>query len=174
MERVLAAGYRRPGLLTLKRQENSMVKLHIAAFLAYQNELAPENRVGLMNGDSMEGEAIRAWFDEHRPDVILTTNFPAQLHFEEAGIRVPQDVALVSLLRWDEQVGIAGVRPGFERLGTVAVNILVSMLQHDERGEPVDRTTVELEGRWVDGESMPLAQSRKPKARSVVKSRRPG
>lgn len=156
VERVLAAGYRRPGLLTLHRQEDATVRLHIAAFLAYQEELPSEDRVALMNSPTMTPAKIRSWFDEQKPDVILTTNYPAMIHLKEAGIRVPQDVALVSLSRWDDEVGIAGVMPGFERLGTVAINQLVSLLQHDERGVPTNCTTLELEGRWTDGPSMPL------------------
>lgn len=157
LERVLAAGYRRPGLLTLHRQEDAMVRLHVAAFMAHQEELPATERVRLMNSPVMTPATIRAWFDEQRPDVILTTNYPAKIHLAEAGIRVPRDVALVSLLRWDEETGIAGVRPGFERLGTVAINQLVSLLQHDERGIPANCTTLELEGRWTDGPSMPSA-----------------
>ncbi|MDR1281688.1 MAG: LacI family transcriptional regulator [Opitutaceae bacterium] len=155
MEKVLATGYQRPGLLTLRSQEDAMVKLHVAAFLAHQQEMSPKNRVALMNSDAMNPKVIRTWFDEQKPDVILTTNYPARLHFAERGIRIPDDVALVSVLRWDDEKGIAGVRPGMERLGTTAVNLLASQLQHDERGIPESCTTVELEGRWVDDASMP-------------------
>jgi DNA-binding LacI/PurR family transcriptional regulator len=165
VERVLAAGYGRPGLLTLHRQEDAMVRLHVAAFMAFQEELPPENRVRLMNSPVMTPATIRTWFDEQRPDVILTTNYPAKIHLAEAGIRVPRDVALVSLLRWDEEAGIAGVRPGFERLGTVAINQLVSLLQHDERGIPENCTTVELEGHWTNGASMPARKRVREKPR---------
>lgn len=167
LERVLAAGYRRPGLLTYHRQENAMVRLHLAAFLAFQLELPPECQVPLLNTADMTGASIRAWFKREKPDVILTTNYPADIHFAEAGLRVPQDVALVSLLRWDTEKKMAGMRPGFERLGTVAVNQLVAKLQHDERGVPADCTTVELEGRWVDGASMP-SRPKRPRAGKLV------
>lgn len=168
LERVLAAGYRRPGLLTYHRQENAMVRLHVAAFLAFQLELPPESQVPLLNTADMTGAHIRAWFEKEKPDVILTTNYPTDIHFAEAGLRVPRDVALVSLLRWDTEKKMAGMRPGFERLGTVAVNQLVAQLQHDERGVPANCTTVELEGRWVDGPSMPLLSKRRRGAVSVA------
>ena len=142
-----------------------MVRLHVAAFMAFQEELPPENRVALMNSATMTPEKIRAWFDEQKPDVILTTNYPAKIHLAEAGIRVPRDAALVSLLRWDEEAGIAGVRPGFERLGAVAINQLVSLLQHDERGIPENCTTVELEGQWTNGASMPARKRVRDKLR---------
>lgn len=102
MERVLGAGYRRPRLLTLHRQEDAMVRLHVAAFMAYQQKLAAGNRVRLMNSPQMTPASIRTWFDDQRPDVILTTNYPPNIHPRETGIRVPRDVALVSLLCWDE------------------------------------------------------------------------
>lgn len=155
MGKIFEAGYRRPGLLSLRRQEDAMGRGHVAAFLALQEEMSKEGRVALMNSPIMTPHVIRAWFDEQKPDVILTPNYPPKIHLKEAGIRVPEDVALVSLQRWDESAGIAGVRPGFERLGTVAINQLVSLLQHDERGVPANCTTLELEGRWMDGPSMP-------------------
>lgn len=167
MERALAAGYRRPGLLTLHRQEDAMVRLHVAAFMAFQEELPQDGRVALMNSATMTPDKIRDWFDAQKPDVILTTNYPAGIHLRKAGIRVPQDVALVSLLRWDEETGIAGVRPGFERLGTVAINQLVSLLQHDERGIPENCTTLELEGRWTDGPSMPNRSPGRPRGKAA-------
>lgn len=155
LERVAAAGYRRPGLLSLHRQENSMITLHAAAFMAYQMELPPAGRVAVLNSATMSPEHIRSWFDAEQPDVILTTNYPADEHLKEARLRVPKDVALVSLLRWDEKPGIAGVDPSFDRLGTEAINKLVSLLHHDQRGVPKNCTTLELEGLWVDGSSMP-------------------
>lgn len=155
IDRAWASGYRRPGLLTLARQENAMMNLHVAAYLAKQLTLPPSSRVALLNTEVMTPETVGEWFHSQKPDVILTTNYPAKIHFEKAGIRVPEDVALVSLLRWDDEEGIAGVKPGFERLGMVAINQLVSQLQHDEHGIPANCTTVELEGHWVSGPSMP-------------------
>lgn len=156
LEKAWASGYRRPGLLTYYPQEHAMMDLHVAAFLAKQRTLPPSSRVAVMDSPATTADAIGDWFRKERPDVILTTNYPAQIYMAEAGIRIPQDVALVSLIRGDDENGIAGVKPGFERLGAVAVDQLVSLLHHGKRGIPKDCTTVEMEGQWIPGASMPV------------------
>lgn len=69
--------------------------------------------------------------------------------------RAPRDVAWVKLLLWDESEDVAGVRPGYDRLGGAAVNLLAGQLQHDEFGVPENPTIVQVEGRWREGATLP-------------------
>ncbi len=158
LRKVAAAGYSRVGFVAGRTTEAAMENLHLAAFLAYQQDLAKARRVPPLLFVGKDGGVLRRWFDAHRPEVILSIErglpeLPAE------GLRVPEDVALVKLLLWDGNEGVAGVRPGYERLGGAAVNLLAGQLQHDDYGVPADPKIVQVEGRWCDGASLPVRSS---------------
>jgi LacI family transcriptional regulator len=153
LRHVTEAGYRRIGLV-VDKEEPTMENLHLAAFYVHQRALPVKQWIPACVSSGDIG-ALRAWFNRYRPDVILNADMPLQ-YLEKAGIRVPQDVALVSLLRWDDQAGIAGVLPGYERLGTSAINLLASQLHHNETGVPANPHIMLTEGSWIDGESLPV------------------
>lgn len=154
LRRVAEAGCVRVGFIALREAEAAMENLHLAAFLAYQQGIPAGGRVPPLVTDGRNPPAIRRWFEANRPDVILTTSTDVS-ELAEAGVRVPQDAAWVKLLLWNAGEGVAGVRPGYERLGAAAVNLLAGQLQHDESGLPADAKIVQVEGRWCDGASLP-------------------
>lgn len=160
LDRVEERGYRRPGLLAFRPQEVAMDNLHLAAFLAHRDDTKAPLRARPLVTSRMTPDTIRTWFDQEKPDVILTTNYPANLHFDQAGIRVPRDVALVSLGHYKDEPGLAGVLPGNERLGAVAVDLIVSQLHHGRPGIPTHAQTVRMDGCWRDGPSCPLKPAR--------------
>ncbi|MBC8041248.1 MAG: LacI family DNA-binding transcriptional regulator [Opitutaceae bacterium] len=141
-----AAGYSKIGFVAHREEEEAMENLHLAAFLAYQQGVAAKERVPPLLIEREEGEVLRRWFDAYKPEVVLTTS-P-----EVAELRVPW----VKLLLWDEGDAVAGVRPGYERLGAAAANLLAEQLLHDEFGVPEDAKIVQVEGRWCDGSSLPI------------------
>ncbi|MDF3055847.1 MAG: LacI family transcriptional regulator [Rariglobus sp.] len=159
LRKVAEAGYSRVGFAADRRSEAAMENLHLAAFLAYQQEIFPEaERVPPFFHDSDDGgEGFRRWFDAHRPGVVLSTVLGRD-ELSEAGLRVPEDVPLVRLLLWNPNEGMAGVRPGYERLGAAAVNLLTGQLQHDAYGVPADPKIVQVEGVWCDGASLPVGR----------------
>ena len=144
LQRVTDAGYSKIGFVAHRESEATMESLHLAAFLAWQQGVAEAERVPPLLVAREDTEAVRRWFDAQRPEVVLTTS-P-----DVTGLRVPW----VKLLLWDQGDDVAGVRPGYERLGAAAVNLLVEQLQHDELGVPADPKIVQVEGRWCDGDSL--------------------
>lgn len=156
LRKATEAGHTRVGLLVDRASEATMENLHLAAFLAYQEEIPAEDRVPVLwcEGGGRR-EALRAWCVAHRPQVILSTG-AGRRELEEAGLRVPQDVALTKLLLWDAADGVSGVRPGYDRLGAAAINLLAGQLQHDDYGVPADPKVVLVEGLWCDGGEVAL------------------
>lgn len=155
LKKVAELGYARVGLVVHRRGEAAMENLHLAAFLAYQHEISVADRVPVLYFEPRENaEPLRTWFHAHRPQVILSTT-AGRVDLAGAGLRVPEQVALVKLLLWDAHEGVAGVRPGYERLGAAAINLLAEQLQHDDYGVPVDAKIVQVEGRWCEGASLP-------------------
>lgn len=158
LQKVAERGERRVGLVVSKGSEALMEDLHLAAFLAYQQDLPATVRVPPLRCEKKSALELVEWFREHRPEVVLTTDLGVAA-FAEAGIRVPADTALVKLLLWTEDKAEAGVRPGYERLGGAAIDLLVGQLHRDEFGVPSDARIVQVEGRWCDGASLPLRSS---------------
>jgi len=158
LRKVIEAGYSKIGFVADHKAEATMDDLHLAAFLTHQNGIPKARRVPPLFWQNGGARDLRSWWDRHRPQVILST-LPGVAEFVAAGLRVPDDVALVKLLRWDAGEDVAGVRPGYERLGTAAVNLLAGQLQHDEWGVPDDPKIVQVEGRWCDGASLPVRSS---------------
>ena len=154
LRHVVEAGYSRVGFVAERDGEAAMENLHLAAFLIFQQGVEAPMRVPHFFYDSGDTGGLLRWFERHRPEVILSTSVGLP-ELAAAGLRVPGDVALVKLLLWDANEGVAGVRPGYERLGGAAVNQLVGQLQHDDYGVPTDPRIVQVEGRWCEGASMP-------------------
>jgi LacI family transcriptional regulator len=145
LRKVIEAGYSKIGFIADRSAEDAMEDLHLAGFLAYQQGVAEKERVPPLLIAGEDPVAVRRWYDAYKPEVVLTTS-P-----DVASLRVPW----VKLLLWDEGDAVAGVRPGYERLGAAAVNLLAGQLQHDEFGVPEDAKIVQVEGRWCDGASLP-------------------
>jgi LacI family transcriptional regulator len=158
LRKAAEAGYARLGFIASRQAEAAMEDLHLAAFLAHQQEVPEAMRVPALFSDGDDATELRRWFDTYGPDVILSPSLGAN-QLAAAGLRVPEDVALIKLLLWESAGDMAGVRPGYERLGAAAVNLLVAQLQHDSYGLPEDPKIVQVEGRWCDGASLPMANS---------------
>ncbi len=156
IRRALAAGRRRLGFVSPASAEATMENLHLGAFLAWQQEVPAEERVPPLCATADDWPALRRWFASHRPDVILSTTI-GRAELAAAGVRVPEDAALVKLLLWDRGLGEAGVLPGYDRLGATAVDQLAAQLQHESYGPPEDPKVVLVDGRWQDGLSLPAS-----------------
>jgi LacI family transcriptional regulator len=154
LRRLFEAGYARIGFVAPRKGEAAMEDLHLAAFLAYQQTVESTRRVPPLLYDGEAATAIRRWHTKHRPDAILSAG-AGVVELMAAGVRVPEETGLATVLLWDVTEGVAGVMPGYDRLGEAAVNLLAGQLQHDELGVPEDPRIVQVEGRWLDGMSLP-------------------
>ncbi len=165
IRRLRAAGYQRIGLIVRKDREAMMQNLHAAALLAFQLDIPKAQRVPPFIYTNMAPQRLRQWHDAWRPEAILYTRHGYD-HITAAGIRVPEDVTVISLLLWDESAGVSGIRPGVEFLGAIAIQLLISQLQHDDFGLPLNPKVVKIEGCW-SGELAPCP----PTARANSKAR---
>lgn len=151
-----ALGWRRVGLVVERDEEHAMEDQHIAAFLTHQRELPRSAQVPVLVNAFTPGWRARmlSWFEKHRPEVILSSG-PGPAELAEAGIRVPADAGFASLLLWrPDERAVAGVLPGYERLGAVAINLLVPQLQRNDLGVPADPKIVQIDGEWRPGRTL--------------------
>jgi LacI family transcriptional regulator len=94
------------------------------------------------------------WLKETKPDAIIS-DFPKMPRMlERAGLRVPDDVGLVSLNTIDTPFD-AGIYQNPEEIGRVAILLLQSIANDNDRGFPRLPRQILVPGKWVDGASLP-------------------
>lgn len=103
-----------------------------------------------------EGEAFLRWFEKEKPDVVIDGNCMAHWWLRDSGIRIPEDVAYVSLnAQYQKEPHIAGAVHQLQRQGRIAVDFLFNLIQSNERGlgdSPIRLTTP---CGWHSGASLP-------------------
>jgi DNA-binding LacI/PurR family transcriptional regulator len=171
IERCQAAGYRRLGFAFFEPDDSPRVADRwLGAYGRYQLSLEPELRLQPFRGSdgARVEEAFRQWFQQQRPDALLVTHVnPAMQWLERMGVRVPDDVAVATVVNDHPERGCAGVHCDPGKVGAVATDLLVSLLQRGETGLPSDPQEVLLTGKWVGGSTLP------PRAIGTVEMARP-
>jgi len=72
----------------------------------------------------------------------------------EAGYRVPHDIGLAATSVLDGNAD-AGIYQQSEEIGKAAVQLLISLIHHNEHGIPEIPREVLIVGRWQDGSTLP-------------------
>jgi LacI family transcriptional regulator len=165
MQKVRAAGYKRPALITTKQFDEFVRQGWSAGFLVEQQWLPPEDRIPIFHttdaaADSAEGKQIREefarWLQIHQPDVILSYSQFALPLLNALNVSVPRDVAYVELFLQNTSGEFAGMRENCVRVGEVAVEFLAGQLQQNRVGIPAYPMATLVEGTWFDGASLPV------------------
>ncbi len=107
--------------------------------------ITPENNLTI-NGM----QRLLSWKKAHRPDAIIT-HFPEIFgHMNDHGISVPEDVS-VAMLPAVARESWAGVDLNSTEVGRTAIDVLASMLYHNETGVPEKPKHTLIQPRWKDG-----------------------
>lgn len=155
-------GYRRIGFITNVESEKRAGRLWSAAFLEFQSRCIPvSGQVPLLRINSPEADysapefaQIENWYRKYKPDLIVSFRDRSLRHFESIGLRSPEDFGYISMI-WSEDMGdIAGYNQDFERVGAVAVDIVVDRLFQNKRGVPAHPTSTLLIGEFREGRTL--------------------
>lgn len=154
-----ARGYRRIGLAITQWVDNRSDHAYQGAMLTYQQQIPPRDRVPLLlfpeNNLAHEYPIFRAWFLRHRPDVVISfDSYVPEWLAEKLGIRIPDQVGMV-VHDWAEtHRNFAGIHHRRAHVAAAAVDMLATLLMHNERGVPdIPRQTLTPPA-WVDGPSI--------------------
>jgi len=148
-------GYRRLGLLLTgwvnERTDRRWLGAHLVETLPMDASLT----VPPLVTREFDAEAFRQWFNRHRPEVLLGVHMYRVLPvLKKMGVRVPEDVGVVSLELREREAGLSGMNQNFEQVGASAVNTVISMLHRGERGLPAVPQKILLDATWVEGGSL--------------------
>jgi DNA-binding LacI/PurR family transcriptional regulator len=102
-----------------------------------------------------DGDSIRRWFAEHRPDGVIGMHDGLYWELTRMGIQIPDDCAYISLHSENRYAQVAGFAVFEERLAEVAIEVLDRHIRSGERGLPVRPFITTVETEWVPGLSCP-------------------
>jgi LacI family transcriptional regulator len=99
--------------------------------------------------------ALKPWLRRMRPDAILTDIADLRGQIERVGYRVPEDLGLATLTLLDGGNIDAGIDQNSEEIGRAAAQLLISLINLNQRGIPAICRELLVEGKWVDGKCLP-------------------
>jgi len=155
LKRLWALGYRRPGLVLDRARDERLHFRWSAAYASFSRSLGRDEIFPVLLDSPPRRDSFFAWFQEHRPDVIVGHMQTETVRWlGELGLRVPDDVGFFHL-NWTERSGPCAaldLQPAV--LGGAAVEAVVAQLQRNERGVPENPKTILMPARWVEGATL--------------------
>jgi LacI family transcriptional regulator len=150
-------GYRRIGMVTRRNLAAKIVQF-TAGFLHQQLQVPQRERLFpllLREPDANSDQAaLRAWLNRSKPDAILTDLPDVPDLLSRSRVSVPKDIALATTSVLDGRVD-AGIYQNSDEIGAAAVQMLISLIHHNQRGIPATPRELLVTGKWIDGKSVP-------------------
>ncbi len=145
INKLRAKGHTHIGMMSVhdSRLNNDLLAGYFSESFVHDKEI----KIPPLHLSETSNEHIQAWYDKYKPSAIIG---PPDLDERLAETSLPiEDVLLICayLPRTDWPLG--GVHEDTEQIGRVAADLLVSMIQHGERGVPSSPRRTLIEGKWV-------------------------
>jgi DNA-binding LacI/PurR family transcriptional regulator len=155
MDRCHALGYRRIGLAASKLAHSKVEGIWLAAYLLKCHELGLNDAPPPLVAEAWQEEIVHSWCQRHRPDVIISTN-PRDLGvwLDRWGLRLPNDLGLVNLSGTFLGEPTSSILQSSEAIGAHAIDLLVSGIEHNERGVSALPGTLLVPGKWNEGQTL--------------------
>lgn len=157
VERVLALGYRRPGLVIDGRIDRLVECRFSSGMWVGQQALPEAQRVpAFLEIDAARAapELFHGWLERERPDVVFTLYNVVRRWIDARGLRVPRDIGLVQLERRIDPRDWAGMDQHNDRTGEAAVDMVISLLHSQEIGVPENPRATLVGASWVEGSTV--------------------
>ena len=158
-ENLVRLGYRRIGLMLESSQNSRVGYSWLGGYRAAQDMLGGTALAPLLTTDTDAPTVVKSWVQRQRPDAVIGFGPKQYVALEQAGCRLPHDLAFAALDV--EQMNLAhvaepaGINQNLDQIGATAVDILATQLYHNEQGLPPHPVLSMIEGRWVEGRTAP-------------------
>jgi LacI family transcriptional regulator len=166
VERALALGYRRPGLVLDDVIDALVERRFSAGYITAQRALPAADHMPIFNerpGAADEPKRFGQWLERHQPDVVLTLYNNVLDWLKAAGRRVPDDIGVIQLEWRAARPEIAGMNQHNLVTGEAAIDMVVSQIHNNEVGlQEFPRATL-IGATWIDGASVRRQTSDQPK-----------
>ena len=154
-EKAVALGYRRPALVLDGVIDQLIEGRFTAGFITGQRRFCPAREHTAPFHDVAAARkdlrVFERWLDRTKPDVIFTLYHEVKRWLESLGRRVPADVGLIQYEWRADHAEWAGMDQRNDLVGEAAVDMLLSMVLHNEPGVPDTPRATLIGSHWVDG-----------------------
>ncbi|HEY0945321.1 MAG TPA: LacI family DNA-binding transcriptional regulator [Opitutaceae bacterium] len=149
-------GYRRPGLVMLRGHNERFQGRWTAGYLVARTFLSDLASIPPLLIESWKETArILKWIRRERIDVLVGAGMEnLETLVKGAGLRVPEDIGLAALSVPAPGHAHAGVYQNGRLIGENAMDLLISMVERNERGLPLQAVTMMVEGCWNEGRTL--------------------
>lgn len=156
MDRCRERGYRRVGFLFSDGQDSPRVgDRWLGAYFTQQWQFAARDRLPVCPGIPTTEAAFRTWFLKYKPDALLVNNARLLVTWlGNLGLSVPRDVGVIGL-EHRRDFECSGIYYEPDRIGGLAVEMLVGLMHRNETGVPAIQHEVLLTGEWRDNGMLP-------------------
>jgi DNA-binding LacI/PurR family transcriptional regulator len=149
-------GYRKPALIMENSINERMERRWSSAFTAFADpsgKPVPQKRLLLAN--SLSKNKVVDFYRSVQPDVMVVSDWGIASWLEEAGVRIPGDVAIATMNYDVEAPRWAGIDQCYDEWGARAVDLVTALLHRTIFGAPHASQSILVEGVWRDGSSVP-------------------
>ncbi len=150
-------GYRRIAFVAMRGSSIRTARFS-AGFLQGQLKVEAKLKLPPLLLDEINQQAdekmLRSWLRKTKPDAIFTDLASLQSMLTKAGYQVPGDIALAATSVLDGNAS-AGIDQSSKEIGKAAIQMLISLINHNERGIPKICRELLVQGTWKDGDTLP-------------------
>ncbi len=154
--RMLRRGYRRIGLIHHYRNLKGISFHTEAAYLQILTRSKVAQPYPVFYLDQQPLAALTPWAKQHDLDAVISMQEPKSLFTNkkiQQAFMKSLGFACLNLHNLDGT--LAGMNQQLDRIGIRAVDVLVAQINRGERGFPETVSKVLIEGRWVEGSTLP-------------------
>jgi len=160
-ENIWNQGYRRIAYVTTRGTATKGTRFS-AGFLQGQLKVRARAQLPplLLEDENLpppDRDKLVSWLRKARPDAILTDISCLPTVLNQCGYQVPGDIGLAVTSVLDGNAS-AGIDQNSREIGKAAVQMLISLINHNERGIPEICRELLIEGRWAGGDTLPPKQ----------------
>jgi LacI family transcriptional regulator len=159
LDKLVELGFGRIGFLSTPHMLGLDKYAYFGAFHSWFTYLHPELPLLEPLTDGTEQKALKAWYRQHKPDVVIVT-----AGWMEGAIRatlnvsVPDDLSVVCIA--SDFDPLAGIDQKADLIGSAAADMLMAHAYRYEKGIPPFAKTMLIDGVWKDGPSLRPRQTR--------------
>ena len=155
-------GYQRPGLLLNNKSDLRTLHQWSSGYYGFQNSENRRRLMPVLHCDSVSEKEFVPWLKKYKPDIVISSDLQILEVLSKTGLKAPQDFGLVTLSRWEQDGGIAGLDQNEEALGAATIEQLVQMLNYNEVGIPDLPRVILIPPAWRNGPSIVRQVQNKP------------